>query len=121
VPAGIDCWIADPWMAGPPPLRPLICWSAPYTQISAAAISSARSSSASSRSFAGAKVVLDHLNAKILAGAEIDHALVAMHAAAISAQVRCAAKLGCARRARPVMDLDTYLAAKAKEKREAVE
>jgi hypothetical protein len=65
--------------------------------------------------------VLDHLNAKILAGAEIDHALVAMHAAAISAQVRCAAKLGCARRARPVMDLDTYLAAKAKEKREAVE
>ena len=75
-------------------------------------------------SFAGAAVVLDHLNAKILAGAEIDHALVAMHAAAISAQVRCAAKLGTGRRSKPVLDLDTFLAAREREKvreREATE
>jgi hypothetical protein len=53
-------------------------------------------------SFAGATVVLDHINARILTGAEITPALVAMHAAAISAQVRCAAKLGVARRAKTI-------------------
>jgi hypothetical protein len=53
-------------------------------------------------SFAGAATVLEHINAKILTGAEITPALVAMHAAAISAQVRCAAKLGVARRAKTV-------------------
>jgi hypothetical protein len=61
-------------------------------------------------SFAGATVVLDHINAKILTGAEIDSALVAMHAAAISAQVRCAAKLGTMRRAKPVNNMENFLA-----------
>ena len=53
-------------------------------------------------SFVGAKVVVDHLNAQIMAGAEINSALVAMYAAATSAQVRCGTKLGTARRAKPV-------------------
>jgi hypothetical protein len=56
-------------------------------------------------SFAGAAVVLDNLNTRILTGAEINNAMVAMHAAAISAQVRVAAKLGTARRAKPIPGL----------------
>lgn len=48
--------------------------------------------------YVGAKVIVDHINAQIVAGAEITSALVAMHASATSAQVRCAAKLGTARR-----------------------
>jgi hypothetical protein len=53
--------------------------------------------------FAGAAVTLDHLNTRVLAGAEIDHALITMHAQAISAMVRVDARLGLARRSKPVM------------------
>jgi hypothetical protein len=64
--------------------------------------------------FAGGAVTLDHLNTQILSGAEIDHAMVAMHAQAISAMVRVAAKLGCARRTRDVTpSLGNLLAADA--------
>ena len=52
--------------------------------------------------FVGAAVVVDHLNAQIMSGAEINSALVAMYAAATSAQVRCGTKLGTARRAKQV-------------------
>jgi hypothetical protein len=52
--------------------------------------------------YAGAAVTLNHLNTRILTGANIDSALVAAHAQAISAMVRVAAKLGTARRAKDV-------------------
>ena len=52
--------------------------------------------------FAGATVTLDHINARILAGAEIDNALVSMHASAISAMVRSASRLGVERRSRDI-------------------
>jgi hypothetical protein len=68
--------------------------------------------------FCGASVVLDHLNAKIITGTEIDAATVAMHAQAISAMVRVARRLGTDRRAKPVMDLDTFLTMRAQAKRE---
>jgi hypothetical protein len=67
--------------------------------------------------FTGASVILNDLNTRILTGATIDNAMVAMHAAAISAMVRCASKLGTSRRARPIEDLDTFLAQRAKTKR----
>jgi hypothetical protein len=56
------------------------------------------------------------LNTRILTGAEITSALVAMHASAISAQVRVAAKLGTMRRAKPVPSLDEFLIERAKAK-----
>jgi hypothetical protein len=62
---------------------------------------------------------LRDINARILTGAEIDTATVAMHAQAISAMVRCAAKLGTSRRAKPIPDLDTFLAMRAKVKAES--
>lgn len=64
--------------------------------------------------FTGASVVLNNLNTRILTGAEIDNAMVAMHASASSTLVRCASRLGTARRAKSVPDLDTYLAVRAK-------
>ena len=63
--------------------------------------------------FAGATVVTDHLNTRILTGAEIDNISVAMHAQAISAMVRVASRLGLQRRAKPVMTLDQHLALRA--------
>ncbi len=47
--------------------------------------------------FVGASIVLGDLNARILTGAAIDAATVAMHAQAISAMVRTANKLGTSR------------------------
>jgi hypothetical protein len=70
-----------------------------------------------SEAFAGASIVLKHLNTQIVTGSEINPSMVAMHTAAISAMVRCASKLGTSRRARPVEDLDTFLAQRAKTKR----
>ena len=67
--------------------------------------------------YAGAAVTLDHLNTRILAGAEIDNAMVAMHAQAISAMVRVAAKLGTSRRAKPVADLETFIEMRKRAKR----
>jgi hypothetical protein len=52
--------------------------------------------------YAGAAVTLDHLNTQILAGAEINNAMVAMHASAISAMVRVASRLGTTRRAKDI-------------------
>jgi hypothetical protein len=52
--------------------------------------------------FAGGAVTLDNLNTRILTGAEIDNAMVAMHAQAISAMVRVASRLGLQRRQRDV-------------------
>jgi hypothetical protein len=52
--------------------------------------------------FAGASVVTDNINTRILAGAEIDNALISMHAQAISAMVRVASRLGLGRRQRDV-------------------
>jgi hypothetical protein len=56
--------------------------------------------------FTGASVVLDDLNTRVLAGAPIDNAMVAMFAAATSAMVRVAAKLGTGRRTRDVTPPD---------------
>jgi hypothetical protein len=64
--------------------------------------------------YAGAAITIDHLNTQILTGAEINNAMVAMHAQAISAMVRVAAKLGTTRRAKPVPDLDMFLETRAK-------
>ena len=44
--------------------------------------------------YAGASTTLAHINTQILAGAEINNALVSMHASAISALVRVASRLG---------------------------
>jgi hypothetical protein len=63
--------------------------------------------------FAGASVTLNHLNTRILTGAEIDNALITAHAASISAMVRVASRLGLQRRAKPVPSLDQYLALRA--------
>jgi hypothetical protein len=52
--------------------------------------------------FAGASVVTDNINTRILAGAEIDNALITMHASAISAMVRVASRLGLQRRQREI-------------------
>ncbi len=52
--------------------------------------------------FAGGAVTLDNLNTRILTGAEIDNAMIAMHAQAISAMVRVASRLGLHRRQRDV-------------------
>jgi hypothetical protein len=52
--------------------------------------------------FAGATVTLDHINTRLLTGAEIDSATVAMHAQSISAMVRVASRLGVERVARDV-------------------
>src|SRR5689334_3803147 len=43
--------------------------------------------------FAGASVTLDNINTRILAGAEINNAMVSMHSSAISAMVRVASRL----------------------------
>jgi hypothetical protein len=59
--------------------------------------------------FAGASIVLGDINARILTGAVIDAATVAMHAQAISAMVRIARRLGTGRRAKPVPSLDDFL------------
>jgi hypothetical protein len=59
--------------------------------------------------FAGSSVALNHLNTRILTGAEID-TMIAMHAQAISAMVRVASRLGLQRRAKPVSSLTEYLA-----------
>ena len=67
--------------------------------------------------YAGAAVTLNHLNTRILTGADIDNAMVAMHAQAISAMVRVAAKLGTSRRAKPVQGLDTFLEQRERAKR----
>jgi hypothetical protein len=60
--------------------------------------------------FAGSSVALNHLNTRILTGAEIDNTMIAMHAQAISAMVRVASRLGLQRRAKPVSSLTEYLA-----------
>jgi hypothetical protein len=66
--------------------------------------------------FTGAGVVLRDINTRIIGGAEIDAAMVAMHASASSTLVRCASRLGTARRSKPVQDLDSFLAERAKAK-----
>ena len=60
-------------------------------------------------SFAGASIVLEHLNARIIAGAEINNALISAYAQITSAMVRLSAKLGTERRAKPVMSMDDFL------------
>jgi hypothetical protein len=50
----------------------------------------------------GARVMLDHLNAKLLSGAAIDHVMVAMHAQCVSGMVKTGARLGLHRRQKPV-------------------
>ncbi len=64
--------------------------------------------------FVGASIVLGDLNARILTGAQIDAATVAMHAQAISAMVRTANKLGTSRRAKLVPSLDEFLRMRAR-------
>ena len=58
---------------------------------------------------------------KILLGAELEPALVNMHALSISAMVRTASKLGTARVARLVPSLDEWLTQKARESGEIPE
>jgi hypothetical protein len=71
--------------------------------------------------FSGASVLVDHLNAKIISGAAIDAATVQMYAASVSAMVRVARRLGISRRAKPVMDLDTFLVLRRRERGEPPE
>jgi hypothetical protein len=52
--------------------------------------------------FAGASVMLGHLNTQVLAGVEVDSALVASHSAVAGAMVRIASRLGVARVPRTV-------------------
>ena len=61
------------------------------------------------------------MNAKIISGAAIDAATVQMYAASVSAMVRVARRLGISRRAKPVMDLDTFLALRRRERGEPPE
>jgi hypothetical protein len=71
--------------------------------------------------FTGASVLVDHLNAKITSGAEIDSATVQMYAASVSAMVRLARRLGISRRTKPVLDMDTFLALRRRERSEPPE
>jgi hypothetical protein len=64
--------------------------------------------------FAGSAVALDNLNTKILTGAEITNAMVAMHAQTVSAMVRVSNRLGTARRAKTVQSLDDLLLERAR-------
>jgi hypothetical protein len=64
--------------------------------------------------FAGSAVALDSLNTQILVGAEINHAMVAMHAQTVSAMVRVAQKLGTKRQAKPVPTMHEFLAERAR-------
>ena len=64
--------------------------------------------------FAGASVTLDHLNTRLLAGAELTQALVGMAAVASSTMVRVAMRLGIERRAKIVPSLDEFLAMRAR-------
>lgn len=70
--------------------------------------------------FAGAKIVFGSINTKILTGAEITPAIANMHALSVSAMVRCASKLGTARRAKPIPSLNEWLAQKARDDGEPV-
>ena len=71
--------------------------------------------------FAGAKIVFSSINTKILTGAEITPAIANMHALSVSAMVRCASKLGTARRAKTVPSLNEWLTQKAREEGEIPE
>jgi len=72
------------------------------------------------KAFAGAATTLQYLNVQVALGetGEID---LSGYATIASTMLRIGSKLGLSRRAKQVIDIDTYLAAKAKEKREAVE
>ena len=52
--------------------------------------------------FCGSAILIDHLNAKLLLGEEVD---VAAHAATVSALVRVASRLGLRRRAKDITGL----------------
>src|SRR4029077_13526232 len=67
--------------------------------------------------FCGSSIVVDHLNTRILAGAEINNALITAYAQAASAMVRIV-KLGTGRRAKLVPDLDTFLALRSRARAE---
>jgi hypothetical protein len=64
--------------------------------------------------FAGASVTLDHINTRLLSGAEVTQVLVGMAAVASSTMVRVANKLGIERRAKIVPSLDEFLAMRAR-------
>ena len=64
--------------------------------------------------FAGASVTLDHLNTRLLTGAELTQALVGMAAVASSTMVKVAMRLGIERRAKIVPSLDEFLAMRAR-------
>jgi hypothetical protein len=68
--------------------------------------------------FCGSSIVVDHLNTRILAGAEINNALISAYAQAASAMVRIVNKLGTGRRAKLVPDLDTFLALRSRARAE---
>ena len=72
------------------------------------------------RAFGGAATALRYLNTQVALGdtAEID---LSGYATMASTMLRIGSRLGLSRRAKQVIDIDTYLAAKAKDKREAVE
>jgi hypothetical protein len=71
--------------------------------------------------FSGASVLVDHLNARIISGTEIDAATVQMYAASVSAMVRVARRLGASRRAKPVLDMSTFLKLRRRERGEPPE
>jgi hypothetical protein len=70
--------------------------------------------------FAGSATILRYLNVQVALGetAELD---LSGYATIASTMLRIGSKLGLSRRAKQVIDIDTYLAAKAKDKREVVE
>jgi hypothetical protein len=68
--------------------------------------------------FAGASVTLDNINTRILAGAEINNAMVSMHAQSISAMVRVASRLSVERVARDVTSLGDMIRADQEQQRQ---
>jgi hypothetical protein len=52
--------------------------------------------------FAGATLILNDLNTRVLGGAEVDNAFITAHAASCSAMVRIGGRLGLQRRSRDV-------------------
>jgi hypothetical protein len=71
------------------------------------------------QAFVGGATILRYLNVQVALG-EIGELDLSGYATIASTMLRIGSRLGLSRRAKQVIDIDTYLAAKAKDKREAV-
>jgi hypothetical protein len=72
------------------------------------------------QAFVGGATILRYLNVQVALG-EIGELDLSGYATIASTMLRIGSRLGLSRRAKQVIDIDTYLAAKAKDQREAVE